>query len=191
MQAQHKDPLNEPIKKALPNPLDFINSKDLTQPGSAILTSFNSLTTEQQLMLLLECAELLERIPSQFYLRVVIGLFVFVDLYKFQLNMDSKCCPPEFEAWSAIWMHLLASSLLGKFKSSLQTASVKTQPNISNPSVHHILCGLMIATGVFKLIKCYPSTGRKVLKGLEQMIVFSSGFTVTWLRIMKFYFASD
>ena len=191
MQAQHKDPLNEPIKKGLPNPLDFINSKDLTQPGSAILTSFNSLTSEQRLMLLRECAELLERIPSQFYPRVMIGLFVFVDLLKSQLNMDSDCCPPEFEAWSAMWTHLLASSLLRKFKSSLQATSFKTQPSISSPSVHHILCGLMIATRSFKLIKCYPATGSKVLKGLEQMIVYSSGFTVTWLRIMKFYFASD
>ena len=191
MQAEHKDPLNEPIKKGLPNPLDFINSKELTQPGSAILASFNSLTTEQRLTLLQECAELLERIPSQFYPRVIIGLFVFVDLFKSQLNMDSDCCPPEMEAWSATWMYLLASSLLGKFKSSLQTTSVKTQPSISNPSVHHILCGSMIATGCFKVIKCYPSTGGKVLKGLEQMIVCSSGFTVTWLRTMKSYFASD
>ena len=191
MDCQHKEPLTEPTKHELPNPMNFLNKNDLTQPDSAILYSFNELTTEQRRVLLLEYADLLKSVPSQFYLRVIMGVYVFLDSYKTQFNVDGSCCSPELGHWIGTRLHLLASSLLGKFQESqLQTMLVQTQPGNLNPSVHHILCGLMVATNSFKLLESSPGVCRKVLKGLEQLIMFSSGVTSTWLKMIKLYFES-
>ena len=178
----------ESTKLELPNPMNFLKREDLASPGSVISASLGALTTEQRHMLLLECTALLEIIPYQFYSRVTVGLFCFLEFYKSQLNMDSKCaCLPEVEDWVDTWMHLLASSLLGKLNSSWH--SVETQlSSCFSPSVHHILCAVMIASDSFMLLKTYTSTSRKVLKGLDQLILSSSGFTATWLKTMKFYF---
>ena len=188
MEAQHKKPLNEAIKLELPNPMGLLNENDSAQPVSSILASFSTLTTEQRRTLLLECTSLLESISCQFYSRIITGLFVFLLLYKSQLNIDINCCLAEVEAWTDTWLHLLASSLLGKFKSSQRSSLIQIEPSNSTPAVHHILCGLMVATDSFKLLKSYPSTQRKVLKGLEKLLMFSSGFTCTWLNTMKFCF---
>ena len=169
--------------------MNFLREES-TQPGSAILASFSVLTNEQWRMLLLECATLLGSIPSQFYTRIVVGLFVLLQLYKPQLSLDSDSCLLKVQHWTDTWMHLLASSLLGKFKSSQQSVLIQTQPSSSIPPVHHILCGVMVATDSFKLLRSCSSTCKKVLKGLEQLIMCSSGFTSTWLQTMKFYFES-
>lgn len=190
MESQCKESLNESIKQELPNPLNFLNKDDLTQPDSTMLVSFISLTTEQRHMLLLECADLLKSVSSKFYVRIIMGLYVFLDLYKSQLNIDDSCCAPELEIWTDTWLHALVSSLLGKFKITQQTMLLQPQPGNSNLSVHHMLCGLMVATNSIKLLKSYPSTCRKVLKRLEKLLMFSSGLTSAWLKMIKLYFES-
>lgn len=188
MEAQHRDP-NELLKLDLPNPMDFVNNEDSTHPScvsSAILASFSKLTNEQRQMLLSECSSLMESVPCQFYIRVIMGLFVFLERYKSQLNTGYNSYP-EIEVWTDTWMYLLASSLCGKFKKSSQQ-EILIQTQRSDLSVHHILCGLMISTNSFKLLKSYSSSRRKLLKGLEQLILCSSGFTSTWLNAIKSYF---
>ena len=172
------------IKVELPNPMDFINKNDL------VSASLYKLTTEQRHTLLLECAELLDIIPHQFYSRVIVGLFCFVRLYESYLSKENEySCLTEIEDWTDMWIRLLASSLLGKFSGAQQ--ETQTQRNFTTdfiPPVHHILCGLMVATDSFKLLKSYSIIQRKVLKGLDRLISNSSGFTSLWLKTMKFYF---
>ena len=184
VEDQQRRKLTGPIKVELPNPMDFINKNDLAS------TSLYELITEQRHTLLLECTELLDIIPHQFYSRVIVGLFCFVRLYESYLSKENEySCLAEIEDWTDMWIRLLASSLLGKFSGAQQ--ETQTQINFPTdfiPPVHHILCGLMVATDSFKLLKSYSITHRKVLKGLDRLILNSSGFTSLWLKTMKFYF---
>lgn len=189
VEAQHREPA-ELFKLDLPNPMEFLDSKYSAQPGrvsSAILTSFSLLTNAQRQILMLECLSLLESIPSQFYIRIIVGLFVFLELYRSQLNTDSDAYLPEVNIWADTWMHLLASSLFGKFKkSSQQKMLIQTQRR--DLTVHPILCGLMVSTNSFILLRSYSFIRGKLLKGLDQLILCSSGFTSTWLNTIKLYF---
>lgn len=135
-------------------------------------------------MFMLECSSFLKSVPRQFYIRVIVGLFVFLELYKSQLSTDHDTFIPEVEVWADTWMNLLTSSLFGKFnKSSQQKMLIQTQRH--DLSVHHILCGLMVSTNSFKLLRSYSSTRKKLLTELEQLILCSSGFTSTWLNTIK------
>lgn len=184
VEDQQRRKLTGPIKVELPNPMDFMNKNDL------VSASLYELTTEQRHTLLLDCTELLDIIPHQFYSRVIVGLFCFVRLYESYLSKENEYgCLAEIEDWTDMWIRLLASSLLGKFSGAQQ--ETQTQRNFTTdfiPPVHHILCGLMVATDSFKLLKSYSITHRKVLKGLNRLILNSSGFTSLWLKTVKFYF---
>ncbi len=145
------------------------------------------LTNEQRKMFMLECSSVLKSVPCQFYIRVIVGFFVFLELYKSQLNTDHETFIPEFEVWTDTWLNLLTSSLFGKFnKSSQQKMLIQTQK--CDVSVHHVLCALMVSTNSFKLLRSYSCTRKKLLTGLEQLILCSSGFTSGWLNTIKFYF---
>ena len=191
MEAQHREP-NELFKLDLPNPMEFLDSKHSVQSGhisSAILTSFSLLTDVQRQNLMLECSSLLESIPSQFYIRVLVGLFVFLELYRSQINtdIDNGAYLPEVTIWADTWIHLLATSLFGKFKKSVpQKIMIQTQR--CDLTVHHILCGLMISTNCFIMLRSYSCICCKLLKGLDKLILCSSGFTSTWLNTIKVYF---
>ena len=187
MEAQHREP-NELFKLDLPNPMGFLDNKHSSQHvSSAILTSFSLLTNVQRQTLMLECSSLLEGIPSQFYIRILVGLFVFLELYRSQLNADNDAYLPEVRIWTDTWMHLLAASLVRKYKkSSQQKMLIQTQR--CNLTVHHILCGLMVSTNSFLLLRSYSCIRSKLLKGLGQLILCSSGFTFTWLNTIKAYF---
>ena len=169
--------------------MGFLDNKHSAQSGlvsSAILTSFSLLTKAQRQKLMLECSSLLESIPSQFYIRVLVGLFVFLELYRSQINKDNDAYLPEVTIWADTWIHLLAASLLGKFKkSSPQKMVIQTQRR--DLTVHHILCGLMVSTNCFILLRSYSCIRSKLLKGLDQLILCSSGFTSTWLNTIKYY----
>ena len=184
VEDQQRKKLAGPVKVELPNPMDFINKNDLAS------ASLCELTTEQRRTLLLECTELLDIIPHQFYSRVIVGLFCSFRLYESYLSKENECsCLAEIEDWTDMWIRLLASSLLGKFSGAQQ--GTQTQRDFTTdfiPPVHHILCGLMVATTSFKLLKSYSVTRRKVLKGLDRLILNSSGFTSLWLKTMKFFF---
>ena len=166
----------------MPNPLDF------TQTGSAISASFQALSTQKRIEFLLQFNELLKVIPTQFYLRVAVGLFVYLELCKSFLNLDKGYCCAELEAWADTWLRLLVSSLLGKFKTSSEITSSETQPSISSLPVHHILCGLMIASNGYKVLNSDLNAGKKIVKELEHLILFSSGVTTLWLDEIKLYF---
>ena len=187
MEAQHREP-NELFKLDLPNPMGFLDNKHSAQNvSSAIVTPFNLLTNVQRQTLILECSSLLESIPSQFYIRILVGLFVLLELYRCQLNTDNDVYLPEVRVWADTWLHLLASSLFGKYeKHSQQNMLIQTQR--CDMRVHHMLCGLMASTNSFILLRSYSSIRSKLLKGLDQLILCSSGFTSTWLHIMKVYF---
>lgn len=189
MEAQHREP-NELFKLDLPNPMGFLDNKHSVQHvSSAILTSFCLLTNVQRQTLILECASLLESIPSQFYIRILVGLFVLLELYRCQLDTHNDVYLPEVRIWADTWMHLLASSLFGKYKKrSQQKMLIQTQR--CDMRVHHILCGLMASTNSFILLRSYSCIRSKLLKGLDQLILFSSGFTSTWLNTIKVYFES-
>ena len=169
--------------------MGFLDNKHSAQSGlvsSAILTSFSLLTNAQRQKLMLECSSLLESIPSQFYIRVLVGLFVFLELYRSQINKDNDAYLPEVTIWADTWIHLLAASLLGKFKkSSPQKMVIQTQRR--DLTVHHTLCGLMVSTNCFILLRSYSCIRSKLLKGLDQLILCSSGFTSTWLNTIKYY----
>lgn len=189
MEAQHREP-NEVFKLDLPNPMGFLDNKHSAQSShvsSAILKSFSLLTNAQRQTLMLECSSLLESIPSQFYIRILVGLFVFLELYRSQINTDNDAYLPEVKIWADTWIHLLAASLFGKFKrSSPQKMLIQTQR--CDLTVHHILCGLMVSTNCFILLRSYSCIRSKLLKGLDQLILYSSGFTSTWLNTIKVYF---
>ena len=187
VEAQHRE-RNELFKLDLPNPMGFLDNKHSSQHvSSAILTSFSLLTNVQRQTLMLEFYSLLEGIPSQFYIRILVGLFVFLELYRSQLNADNDAYLPEVRIWADTWMHLLAASLFRKYKkSSQQKMLIQTQR--CNLTVHHILCGLMVSTNSFLLLRSYSCIRSKLLKGLGQLILCSSGFTSTWLNTMKAHF---
>lgn len=181
MEAQHRDN-NESFKLELPNPLQYLNHET-----TAMSASFRMLTNEQRQMFILECSSFFKSVPCQFYIRIVVGLFVFLELFRFQLNVNKETCLPEVEVWTDTWLNLLASSLLGKFKKSpRQKTIIETQRH--DLSVHHILCGLMVSTNSFKMLRSYYCTRRKILTGLEQLTLCSSGFTLTWINTINFYF---
>lgn len=190
VEAQHKEP-KEMFKLDLPNPLEYLKNEDsaeLSRASSVTLASFNGLSKEQRQMLLSEFSLLLESIPSQFYIRVFVGFFVFLELYRSLSNTNNISCLSEIENWTDAWLHLLTSSLFGKFKAKNSQPKISFQTKRCNLPVHHILCGLMVSTNSFTLIKSQPCTQRKLLKGLEQLIICSSGFTLTWLNTIKSYF---
>ena len=170
--------------------MGFLDNKHSAQSGhvsSAILTSFGLLTNVQRQTLMLECSSLLESIPSEFYIRILVGLFVFLELYRSQINTDNDAYLPEVKIWADTWMHLLAASLFEKFKkSSPQRMLIQAQR--CDLTVHHILCGLMVSTNSFILLRSYSCVRSKLLKGLDQLILCSSGFTSTWLNTIKAYF---
>ncbi|XP_068703171.1 uncharacterized protein [Montipora foliosa] len=182
VEALHNDKSCQSFKKAMPNPLDF------TQTGSAISASFQALSTQKRIEFLLQFNELLKVIPTQFYLRVAVGLFVYLELCKSFFNLDKDYCCAELEAWADTWLRLLVSSLLGKFKTSSEITSSETQRSISSLPVHHILCGLMIASNGYKILNSDLNAGKKIVKGLEHLILFSSGVTTLWLDEIKLYF---
>ena len=161
--------------------MDFLDNKYSAQSGHlscGILTSFSLLTSAQRL---------LESIPSQFYIRILVGLFVFFELYRTRINTDNDTYLPEIKIWADTWMHLLAASLLGKFKKTSQKKTL-IQTQRTDLTVHHILCGLMVSTNFFILLRSYSCIRSKLLKGLDQLIFCSSGFTSTWLNTIKVYF---
>lgn len=188
MEAQHREP-NE-FKLDLPNPMGFLDNKHSAQSGhvsSTILTSFSLLSNVQRKALMLECSSLFESIPSQFYIRILVGLFVLFELYRSQINTDNDAYLPEIKIWADTWMHLLAASLFGKFKKSSQKKML-IQTQRYDLTVHHILCGLMVSTNCYILLRSYSCIRSKLLKGLDQLILCSSGFTSTWLNTIKAYF---
>ena len=187
VEAQHREP-KEIFMLELPNPMDYLNNEDSTELSCVILASFSELNNEQRQVFLSECSSLLGNIPSQFYIRVIVGLFVFLEFYKSLSNTSKHSCPPEVEAWTDAWLHLLASSLFGKFKAKSSQTKTLIQTGQSDLSVHHILCGLMVSTNSVKLLNSHSSIQRNILKGLEQLILCSSGFTSTWLSTIKSYF---
>ena len=170
--------------------MDFLDNKNSAQSGhlsSDILTSFSLLTSVQRQTLMLECSSLLESIPSQFYIRILVGLFVLFELYRTQINTGNDAYLPDIKIWADTWMHLLAASLLGKFKKTSQKKTL-IQTQRTDLTVHHILCGLMVSTNCFILLRSYSCNRSKLLKGLDQLIFCSSGFTSTWLNTIKVYF---
>lgn len=189
VETQHRED-SKAFKLELPDPLQYLNHEYSAQhscDSSAISASFSMLTNEQRQMLMLEGSSFLKSVPCQFYIRVIIGLFVFLEFYKSQLNTDHDIILPEVEVWTDMWMNLLTSSLFGKFNESSQKKMfIQTQRH--DLSVHHILCGLMVCTNSFKLLRSYSSTRRKLLTGLDQLILCSNGFTSTWLNTIKLYF---
>lgn len=191
MAALQKDKSStcQTLKESLPNPLDFINKKDfIAKTGNGILSSFQMLSTEQRLGVLLELKELIQVIPSQFHPRVVVGLFVFLELCKSFLIVDNDCCCPELDAWVDMGMHLLASSLLGKFEVSQEITWLEAYPSSYCAPLHHILCALLIATEGYKTLKSNVETHKKIVKGLEHLMVFTSGVTTIWLNETKLFF---
>lgn len=177
------------LKESLPNPLDFINKEDFkAKRRNGILSSFQMLSTEERLGVLLELKELIQVIPTQFHPRVVFGLFIFLELCESFLIVDNDYCCPELDAWVDTWMHLLASSLLGKFEVSQEITLLEAYPSNYCSPVHHILCGLLIATEGYKTLKSNVQACKKIVKGLEHLMDFTSGVTTIWLNEMKFYF---
>ena len=161
--------------------MEFLDNKYSAQSGhlsSAILTSFSLLTNAQRQTLMLECSSLLESIPSQFYIRILVGLFVLFELYRTRINTDNDAYLPDITIWADTWMHLLAASLLGKFKKTSQKKTL-IQTQRTDLKVHHILCGLMVSTNCFIPLRSYSCIRGKLLKGLDQLKFCSSGFTST------------
>lgn len=178
------------FKLDLPNPVEYLKNEDsaeLSLVSSVTLASFRELSKEQIQMLLSEFPLLLESIPSQFYIRLFVGFFVFFGLLRCLSNSSNFSCLSEIGNWTDMWLHLLTSSLFGKFKAKRSQTKIFQTQRYDLP-VHHILCGLMISTSSFTMIKSRPCTQRKLLKGLEQLIMCSSGFTSTWLNTIKLYF---
>ena len=171
--------------------MDFLKTGTLTEShvSFAIFTALSLQSSMQRKTFIWECCRLLKCTPSQFHVRIILGLFVLLEFYKSQSRPDTESCTDELEVWTDTWLHLVASSLLGKFRVPQNTPEMPlSKYNTSRPSIHHMLCSLMISTQSFGVLKSSMSVRKKVVKGMEQLVLFSSGITTTWLNVIKSYF---